>query len=178
MWFEPMFAIHDYQHQLEGDVFDEFRIGLDHIAFGCASREELESWPARLDALLSSTVRSWIDHTGPVSHFGIRTTFSSSSFCRWVHRLPRSPVRDRAWRTDVCEASDVADSWNIRHFSIANPVGRDRADVPALLGRMPNALEELGPIEVQDLTFGTEVTGGGYVHELTLYFHPKDAVDS
>jgi catechol 2,3-dioxygenase-like lactoylglutathione lyase family enzyme len=36
---------------LEGDVFDEFRIGLDHIAFGCASREELESWPARLDGL-------------------------------------------------------------------------------------------------------------------------------
>jgi glyoxylase I family protein len=33
------------------DVFDEFRIGLDHIAFGCASREELESWPTRLDAL-------------------------------------------------------------------------------------------------------------------------------
>src|SRR5580700_7604264 len=51
LWFEPMFAIHENQHQLEGDVFDEFRIGLDHIAFGCASREELESWPARLDAL-------------------------------------------------------------------------------------------------------------------------------
>src|ERR1700677_256837 len=51
MWFEPMFAIHAYQHQLEGDVFDEFRIGLDHVAFGCTSREELESWPARLDAL-------------------------------------------------------------------------------------------------------------------------------
>ena len=51
MWFEPMFAIHENQHQLEGDVFDEFRIGLDHIPFGCASREELESWPARLDAL-------------------------------------------------------------------------------------------------------------------------------
>ncbi len=51
VWFEPMFAIHENQHQLEGDVFDEFRIGLDHIALGCASREELESWPARLDAL-------------------------------------------------------------------------------------------------------------------------------
>jgi glyoxylase I family protein len=37
MWFEPMFAIHENQHQLEGDVFDEFRIGLDHIAFGCTS---------------------------------------------------------------------------------------------------------------------------------------------
>ena len=51
MWFEPMFAIHENQRQLEGDVFDEFRIGLDHIAFGCTSREELEFWPARLDAL-------------------------------------------------------------------------------------------------------------------------------
>jgi glyoxylase I family protein len=29
MWFEPAFAIHENQHQLEGDVFDEFRIGLD-----------------------------------------------------------------------------------------------------------------------------------------------------
>ena len=45
MSFEPMFAIHENQHHIEGDVFDEFRIGLDHIAFGCASREELESWP-------------------------------------------------------------------------------------------------------------------------------------
>jgi glyoxylase I family protein len=51
MWFEPAFAIHENQHQLEDDVFDEFRIGLDHIAFGCTSRGELESWPARLDAL-------------------------------------------------------------------------------------------------------------------------------
>ncbi len=51
IWFEPMFAIHEYQHQIEGDVFDEFRIGLDHIAFGCTSRGDLESWPARLDSL-------------------------------------------------------------------------------------------------------------------------------
>jgi catechol 2,3-dioxygenase-like lactoylglutathione lyase family enzyme len=51
LWSEPMFAIHENQQQRKGDVFDEFRIGLDHIAFGCASREELESWPARLNAL-------------------------------------------------------------------------------------------------------------------------------
>jgi catechol 2,3-dioxygenase-like lactoylglutathione lyase family enzyme len=51
IWFEPMFAIHANRQQPEGDVFDESRIGLDHIAFGCASREELDSWPARLDAL-------------------------------------------------------------------------------------------------------------------------------
>jgi catechol 2,3-dioxygenase-like lactoylglutathione lyase family enzyme len=51
IWFEPVFALHEHRHQHDCDVFDEFRIGLDHIAFGCSSREELESWPARLDAL-------------------------------------------------------------------------------------------------------------------------------
>ncbi|HXN62661.1 MAG TPA: VOC family protein [Acidimicrobiales bacterium] len=51
IWFEPMFAIHENQPQLEGNVFDEFQIGLDHIVFGFASREELEPRPTRLDAL-------------------------------------------------------------------------------------------------------------------------------
>ena len=51
IWFEPMFAIHANHDQVEGDIFDESRIGLDHIAFGCTTREELESWPARLDGL-------------------------------------------------------------------------------------------------------------------------------
>jgi catechol 2,3-dioxygenase-like lactoylglutathione lyase family enzyme len=51
IWFEPVFAIHEHQHQYEDGRFDEFRVGLDHIAFGCSSREELESWSARLDAL-------------------------------------------------------------------------------------------------------------------------------
>ena len=31
--------------------FDERRIGLDHVAFGCADRAELEKWAARLDEL-------------------------------------------------------------------------------------------------------------------------------
>jgi catechol 2,3-dioxygenase-like lactoylglutathione lyase family enzyme len=51
VWFEPLFALHEHQRKLDGDTFDELRIGLDHIAFGCTSREELESWVARLDAL-------------------------------------------------------------------------------------------------------------------------------
>jgi catechol-2,3-dioxygenase len=34
-----------------GDRFSEFRIGLDHVAFGCASRDELETWALRLDEL-------------------------------------------------------------------------------------------------------------------------------
>ena len=34
----------------EGD-FSEFRVGLDHVAFGVADRSELEKWARRLDEL-------------------------------------------------------------------------------------------------------------------------------
>ena len=33
------------------ESFDERRVGLDHLAFQCADRSELESWQARLDEL-------------------------------------------------------------------------------------------------------------------------------
>jgi hypothetical protein len=81
-------------------------------------------------------------------------------------------------RPGVCNASVMPESWSINHFSIVNPVGTDRADVPALLRRMADALDEYGPIEVQDLTFGTEVTEDGYVHDLTVYFHSKEETPS
>jgi len=32
-----------------GDRFDEFRTGLDHFAFGVASRSDLQEWEAELD---------------------------------------------------------------------------------------------------------------------------------
>ncbi len=35
----------------EGDVFEERRIGLDHIAFQCANRGELEAWQGHLEDL-------------------------------------------------------------------------------------------------------------------------------
>jgi glyoxylase I family protein len=31
------------------DTFDEFRTGLDHLAFGVSSREELDGWQEELD---------------------------------------------------------------------------------------------------------------------------------
>jgi glyoxylase I family protein len=34
----------------EGD-FSEFRVGLDHVAFGCVDQAELEKWARRLDEL-------------------------------------------------------------------------------------------------------------------------------
>ena len=33
------------------EPFSEFRVGLDHVAFGCADRGELEKWSRRLDEL-------------------------------------------------------------------------------------------------------------------------------
>jgi glyoxylase I family protein len=42
-----------HQHKTpapEGDL-SEFRVGLDHVAFGCADRAELEKWAHRLDEL-------------------------------------------------------------------------------------------------------------------------------
>lgn len=35
----------------EPATFDERRVGLDHVAFACADRAELERWEARLDAI-------------------------------------------------------------------------------------------------------------------------------
>ncbi len=34
-----------------GDAFDALRTGLDHVAFACRDRAELQTWAARLDEL-------------------------------------------------------------------------------------------------------------------------------
>jgi glyoxylase I family protein len=60
-------------HALPGtpdrDRFDEHRAGLDHVAFGCTDRAELERWQARLDEL-------GIPHGGiVVAHYGSGLSF-------------------------------------------------------------------------------------------------------
>ncbi len=51
------------------EPFSEFRAGLDHVGFGCASRAELESWVDRLDEL-------GIAHGGIVdAHYGSGLSF-------------------------------------------------------------------------------------------------------
>ena len=44
-------GIHQHQRVDSAEAFVEFRPGLDHLAFGCASRGELEAWAAQLDEL-------------------------------------------------------------------------------------------------------------------------------
>ncbi len=42
-----------HQHERAAPIaqFSEFSVGLDHVAFGCTDREELEKWARRLDEL-------------------------------------------------------------------------------------------------------------------------------
>ncbi|MEX2293085.1 MAG: VOC family protein [Acidimicrobiales bacterium] len=64
-----LFGIHQHQNPSGSDAFDEARPGLDHVAFGCASRAELESWADRLSA-------KGIEHGGVVdAHYGSGLSF-------------------------------------------------------------------------------------------------------
>ena len=46
-----LFGIHLHPSPSSSEPCDERRPGLDHVAFGCANRGELESWVKRLDEL-------------------------------------------------------------------------------------------------------------------------------
>ena len=44
-------GLHEFPDGDKSARFDERRTGLDHLAFGCADRAELEEWESRLDKL-------------------------------------------------------------------------------------------------------------------------------
>jgi catechol 2,3-dioxygenase-like lactoylglutathione lyase family enzyme len=46
-----LFGIHQHDRGADDEPFSEFRVGLDHVSFGCANRAELEKWADRLDEL-------------------------------------------------------------------------------------------------------------------------------
>jgi catechol 2,3-dioxygenase-like lactoylglutathione lyase family enzyme len=46
-----LLGLHQHTRPAPDEVFSEFRVGLDHLAFGCADRGELENWASRLDQL-------------------------------------------------------------------------------------------------------------------------------
>ena len=64
-----LFGIHGFPDLNSKDDFDERRPGLDHVAFGCASRDELVAWADRLAEL-------GIAHGGVVdAHYGSGLSF-------------------------------------------------------------------------------------------------------
>jgi hypothetical protein len=46
--------------------------------------------------------------------------------------------------------------------------------VPALMRRVADSIEKLGPVEVQDIVFSTEITEDGGWPSMTVYFHPAE----
>ena len=46
-----LIGLHAHRTPPPPEQFSEFRVGLDHVAFGCADRAELEGWSRRLDEL-------------------------------------------------------------------------------------------------------------------------------
>jgi len=48
---DTLFGLHGFPDLASKQPFNERTPGLDHIAFGCASRDELVAWAARLDDL-------------------------------------------------------------------------------------------------------------------------------
>jgi glyoxylase I family protein len=48
---DTLLGLHQHARSAPEGDFSEFRVGLDHVAFGCADRAELERWARRLDEL-------------------------------------------------------------------------------------------------------------------------------
>jgi glyoxylase I family protein len=46
-----LLGLHQHGAPAPAEPFSELRVGLDHVAFGCADRGELEKWADRLDEL-------------------------------------------------------------------------------------------------------------------------------
>lgn len=46
-----LIGLHQHRTPAPAEPFSEFRVGLDHLAFGCSDRVDLEKWARRLDEL-------------------------------------------------------------------------------------------------------------------------------
>jgi catechol-2,3-dioxygenase len=46
-----LLGLHQHKTPAPAESFSEYRVGLDHVGFGCESRVELEKWASRLDEL-------------------------------------------------------------------------------------------------------------------------------
>jgi glyoxylase I family protein len=46
-----LLGLHQHGTQAPAGRFSEFSVGLDHVAFGCDDRDDLQKWARRLDEL-------------------------------------------------------------------------------------------------------------------------------
>ncbi|MDP9165574.1 MAG: VOC family protein [Actinomycetota bacterium] len=48
---DTLLGLHQHTTSAPDEPFSEFRVGLDHVAFACASHAQLQEWVDRLDEL-------------------------------------------------------------------------------------------------------------------------------
>ena len=69
--------------------------------------------------------------------------------------------------------SSSREPWTVLHFAQSNPAGKGQGDVPALLRRVAESLESLGDIDVQDITFHSQVAEGEDDLTITVYYNDR-----
>jgi len=63
--------------------------------------------------------------------------------------------------------------------AVSDPAGPSCDSVPALLRRLADAIEALGPAEIQDVVIESEMSEYGPWRSGTLYFHlPEESEDA
>ena len=84
---DTLIGLHEHPDAVDdGDSFTEFRIGLDHIGFGCPDRDALVAWESRLDSL-------GIAHGGIVdAHYGSGLSFRDPDGIALEFFAPPSPT--------------------------------------------------------------------------------------
>jgi len=70
--------------------------------------------------------------------------------------------------------SEPTSEWPVHHFAQANPAGEGENDVPALLRRVADSVEELGPVDVADICFRNNVEDS---INMTVYFRRSQDPD-
>ena len=73
-----LLGLHQFAGSDAGTDFDEHRLGLDHVAFGCANRAELEAWRTASTTSGSPTEASSTPGTVRGCRSGTRTTCRTS----------------------------------------------------------------------------------------------------
>lgn len=64
--------------------------------------------------------------------------------------------------------------WPVLHFAQSNPSGDGQENIPALLRRVADSLEQLGPIEVLDMCFHALLSSGTEDPTLVVYYVKRD----
>jgi hypothetical protein len=64
------------------------------------------------------------------------------------------------------------------HFSQANPQGAGQENVPALLRRVADTIDELGNVDISNLILHSEITSDGEDRpSITVYYHDRTDVE-